>query len=66
VPSVPRLAPLGLERTITIRLVNDEPITTTPKEGDQRALWWLGVWFDRKLTFKRHVDERAAKGIEVA
>ena len=26
----------------------------------QPALRWLGVWFDRKLSFKRHVLERAA------
>jgi hypothetical protein len=42
------------------------PITTVPKEGDQPALRWLGVWFDRKLTFKRHVAERAAKARKVA
>jgi ribonuclease HI len=50
--------------------VNDEltitPITTAPKDGDQPALRWLGVWFDRKLTFKRHVSERAAKARKVS
>lgn len=42
------------------------PITTAPKEGEQPALRWLGVWFDRKLTFKRHVTERAAKARKVS
>src|SRR6201996_2025153 len=50
--------------------VNDDltihPITTAPKEGDQPALRWLGVWFDRKLTFKRHVAERAGNARKVA
>ena len=50
--------------------VNDEltinPITTAPKDGEQPALRWLGVWFDRKLTFRRHVSERAAKARKVA
>ena len=42
------------------------PILTAPKEGDQPALRWLGVWFDRKLSFKRHISERAAKARQVA
>ncbi|KFZ23235.1 hypothetical protein V502_02286, partial [Pseudogymnoascus sp. VKM F-4520 (FW-2644)] len=42
------------------------PITKALKEGEQPALRWLGVWFDRKLTFKRHVTERAAKARSVA
>jgi hypothetical protein len=36
-------------------VVNNEltinPITTASKDGEQPALRWLGVWFDRKLTF---------------
>jgi hypothetical protein len=36
-------------------IVNNEltidPITTALKDGEQPALQWLGVWFDRKLTF---------------
>jgi hypothetical protein len=36
-------------------------ITTAFKAGEQPALRWLGVWFDRRLTFRRHVTERAAK-----
>jgi ribonuclease HI len=51
-------------------VVDDEltvdPITTGPKAGEQPALRWLGVWFDRKLTFKRHVSERAAKARRVS
>ena len=42
------------------------PITTAPKEDEQPALRWLGVWFDRKLTFKRHVTERAGKARRTA
>lgn len=41
-------------------------ITTAPKTGQQPALRWLGVWFDRKLSFKRHVEERSAKARRVA
>jgi hypothetical protein len=36
------------------------PITTALRLSKQLALRWLGVWFDRKLTFKKHVSERAA------
>ena len=50
--------------------VNDEleitPITTAPKAGQHPALRWLGVWFDRKLKFRRHVSERTAKARQVA
>jgi hypothetical protein len=35
-------------------------------ENTQPALRWLGVWFDRKLTFKRHVATRNAKAAKVA
>ncbi|RAL64638.1 hypothetical protein DID88_001671 [Monilinia fructigena] len=42
------------------------PITTSPKKGGQPALRWLGVWFDRRLTFKRHVAERAGKARQIA
>jgi hypothetical protein len=37
------------------------PITTTPKAGQDLALRWLGVWFNRKLKFRRHVSKRTAK-----
>src|SRR5438045_1939306 len=36
------------------------PITTASRLGEQPVLRWLGVWFDRKLTFKRHVSEHVA------
>lgn len=42
------------------------PITTAPKSGQQPALRWLGMWFDRKLRFRRHVAERATKARHVA
>jgi len=48
--------------------VNDNmeirPIQQT--ENEQPALRWLGVFFDRRLTFKRHVKIRAAKARQVA
>ena len=51
-------------------VVSDEltinPITTTPKEGGQPALCWLGVWFDRRLSFKHHVSEQVAKARNVS
>lgn len=47
--------------TLTIR-----PIITAEKEGDQPALRWLGVWFDKKLSFRRHVAERVSKARKVA
>lgn len=44
--------------------INDQmtisPITATPGQA-QPALRWLGVFFDRKLTWKRHFTERSAK-----
>jgi hypothetical protein len=50
--------------------VNDEleiiPITTTPKAGQDLALRWLGVWFDRRLKFRRHVSKRTTKARQVA
>jgi hypothetical protein len=32
----------------------------------QAAVRWLGAWFDRKLSFKRHVHERCARAEKVA
>ena len=50
--------------------VNNEleitPITTAPKAGQDPALRWLGVWFDRKLKFRRHVSKRTTKARQVA
>lgn len=42
------------------------PITTVPKAGQQFALRWLGMWFGRKLRFRRHVAERVSKARHVA
>jgi hypothetical protein len=41
-------------------------ITTTPKAGQHLALRWLGVWFNRKLRFRRHVSKRITKARQVA
>jgi hypothetical protein len=50
--------------------VNNEleitPITTAPKAGQHLALRWLGVWFNRKLKFRRHISKRTAKAKQVA
>jgi hypothetical protein len=35
-------------------------------EHSQPALRWLGVWFDHRLTFRRHVATRTAKAAKVA
>jgi hypothetical protein len=43
-----------------------QPIITALKAGEQPALRWLRVWFDRKLTFRRHMFKRAAKARVVA
>ncbi|RAL59181.1 hypothetical protein DID88_006737 [Monilinia fructigena] len=40
------------------------PVTATGSE--QPALRWLGVWIDRKLSFKRHVTERTTKAMKLA
>jgi len=49
--------------------VNDtltiQPVATG-SSGQEPALRWLGVWFDRKHNYHRHVAERAAKASRVA
>jgi hypothetical protein len=56
--------------SILVLKVNDEleitPITTTPKAGQDLALRWLRVWFDRRLKFRRHVSKRTTKARQVA
>lgn len=42
------------------------PITTADKPHQKPALKWLGVWFDQKLRFRRHVQERVSKARKVA
>lgn len=58
-------------------LVNDE-LTITPISADlgttpganrkklQPAIRWLGMWFDRKLTFRRHVQERCIRAMALS
>jgi hypothetical protein len=50
--------------------VVDEQLTIKPispsRDNIQPALRWLGVWFDRRLTFKQHVATRNAKAVKVA
>ncbi|RAL59228.1 hypothetical protein DID88_006683 [Monilinia fructigena] len=50
---------INVSPELTIR-----PVTATGNE--QPALRWLGVWIDRKLSFKRHVTERTTKAMKVA
>jgi ribonuclease HI len=42
------------------------PIVTSEKKGRHPALRWLGVYFDKKLCYKRHVEERNEKAFHVA
>jgi ribonuclease HI len=46
--------------------VQIEPIPLAASRGQKPGLRWLGVWFDRKLTFQRHVTERSAIARKVA
>lgn len=41
------------------------PIVTSEKKGRHPALRWLGVYFDKKLRYKRHVEERNEKAFHV-
>ncbi|RAL60648.1 hypothetical protein DID88_009966 [Monilinia fructigena] len=41
-----------------------QPTTSAPGDTKQPALRWLGVWLDRKLTFKRHIAETSREGTE--
>jgi hypothetical protein len=38
-----------------------QPITTAFKAGEQPALRWLRVWFNKRLTFRRYMTKRATK-----
>ncbi|RYO87805.1 hypothetical protein DL763_006223 [Monosporascus cannonballus] len=53
--------PVVISDRLTINPVSE------PEGSDRKpALRWLGVWFDRKFTFRRHVTERAGKAIALA
>ena len=41
-------------------------ITTILKAGQDLALRWLRVWFDRKLKFRRYISKRTTKARQVA
>jgi len=47
-------------------VAHNSAITTAPKEGDQPALRWLKVSFNRKPSSKQHVSEHAAKARKVS
>ena len=47
--------------------ISPVPLTdSTNRKAQQQALRWLGIWFDRTLNFKRHVEERALKATKIA
>ena len=52
--------PCVVDEQLTIHPISPSGGTTQP------ALRWLGVWFDRKLTLKRHVATRNTKAAKVA
>ena len=55
--------------TLVLRVTDEleiTPITTTLKAGQDLALRWLRVWFDRRLKFRRHVFKRTTKARQVA
>ncbi|RAL62911.1 hypothetical protein DID88_004752 [Monilinia fructigena] len=54
-----KLPSINVSSELTIR-----PVTATGSE--QPALRWLGVWINRKLSFKRHVTERTTKAMKLA
>jgi hypothetical protein len=39
---------------------------TVPENADRPYLKWLGILFDRKLTFKYYVQAQTAKAIKTA
>ncbi|RAL65544.1 hypothetical protein DID88_001109 [Monilinia fructigena] len=50
----------------SIRVSPELTITPVTAVGDEQpALRWLGVWIDRKLSFKRHVAERSTKALKL-
>jgi len=59
------LGPRRDEPTITVDGTKITPISSSDKKK-QAALRWLGFFFDRQLTGRRHVDERAAKALKAA
>ena len=52
--------------TLTIEPVPLPTRSRTAGNDTQPALRWLGIWFDRKLTFRRHVAKRVGKARRVA
>jgi hypothetical protein len=54
--------------SLDCKVSENQTITPVAKasSGNQTALRWLGVWFDRKLSFRRHVDTRIATAQKVA
>lgn len=43
-----------------------QSIAKAEKPKNQAELRWLSVWFDKKLSFRRHITERAAKARKIA
>jgi ribonuclease HI len=62
--------PCVVNDALTITPIPTKDELPAPQPGEalpkQPALRWLGVWFDRKLGFRRHVSERATKARRIA
>jgi ribonuclease HI len=43
-----------------------QPTGAAARPGQTPAVRWLGVWFDRNLRFRRHVDERSNRAMALA
>jgi hypothetical protein len=43
-----------------------DPVPLSSADHPLPGLRWLGVWFDRRLNFRRHVVERTNKAMKVA
>jgi hypothetical protein len=57
--------PVALTEEMCIQPVT-ERATQDDKPVEQRAMRWLGVYMDRKLTFWRHLSERCSRAENVA
>ncbi|CAJ2509346.1 Uu.00g143720.m01.CDS01, partial [Anthostomella pinea] len=43
-----------------------DPVQEPEDSGKEPALRWLGVWINQKFTFKRHIQERAGKTMQLS
>ena len=57
--------PVAITEDICIQPVA-EPAPQDDKPAKQPAMRWLGVYMDRRLTFRRHISERCSRAEKVA